>query len=281
MKWQSRRTRTKVSGVSSRHLDEGHVTLIVVIYRRPFQRYTYSYAMLRGRITRALRQAQMQKGSTCNSVSHVKGLVTLPRLPVPNLRKTLDRYLTSLEPLLLEDELRGGMLFEDAFALRRKWTNDFESGIGQVLQERLIGSSAGQFCLSLSVLKCSEALDNESPHNWLDDNFWTRKAYLEWRAPLLVNSNWWLTFHDDKTIPLNALDEQLSDNIAGITHWQVRRATWLVHRVLDFKRQLDTYVCNSINSYRELNLTHFAARNFTLIKLEQVFYYALIIQEPA
>ena len=64
----------------------------------------------------------------------------LPRLPVPDLRKTLDRYLASLEPLLLEDEIRGGMPFEDSHTLRIKLAKEFESGIGKVLQERLIGT---------------------------------------------------------------------------------------------------------------------------------------------
>lgn len=83
----------------------------------------------------------MRRSPTSSSIGDVKGLVTLPRLPVPELRKTLDRYLTSLEPLLLEEEQRGGISFSDAYALRRKWTDEFESGIGQVLQQRLIGSS--------------------------------------------------------------------------------------------------------------------------------------------
>ena len=66
----------------------------------------------------------------------------LPRLPVPELRKTLNKYLTSLEPFLLEDELRGGMSFNSAYALRKKWADEFELGIGGVLQERLVGSSS-------------------------------------------------------------------------------------------------------------------------------------------
>ncbi|KIK10045.1 hypothetical protein K443DRAFT_47 [Laccaria amethystina LaAM-08-1] len=146
----------------------------------------------------------------------------LPRLPVPDLRKTLNKYLTSVEPFLLEDELRGGMSFNSAYALRKKWADEFESGIGAVLQERLV------------------ALDRFSPNNWLDDNFWIDKAYLEWRAPLLVNSNWWLAFHEDSMIPQSAVKGETNNNRVGTTFWQVRRAAWLIHRMLDFKEKLDT-----------------------------------------
>ena len=61
------------------------------------------------------------------------------RLPVPALRHTLNRYLDSLEPFLHEDEQRGGMSFSSAYALRQKWADEFESGIGGTLQERLLG----------------------------------------------------------------------------------------------------------------------------------------------
>lgn len=64
------------------------------------------------------------------------------RLPVPPLRQTLDRYLASLEPFFSEDEIRGGMTYSSARALREKWAKDFESGIGQTLQERLLGPSS-------------------------------------------------------------------------------------------------------------------------------------------
>jgi hypothetical protein len=30
--------------------------------------------------------------------------------------------------------------------------------------------------------------------------------------------------------------------VGELSPWQVRRAAWMLHRVLDFKQQLDTYV---------------------------------------
>jgi Choline/Carnitine o-acyltransferase len=63
----------------------------------------------------------------------------LPRLPVPPLRKTLDRYLKSIQPFLLEDEARGGAPFMESYALRVRWAEEFEVGTGRGAQERLIG----------------------------------------------------------------------------------------------------------------------------------------------
>ncbi|KAJ7593323.1 acyltransferase ChoActase/COT/CPT [Mycena floridula] len=147
----------------------------------------------------------------------------LPRLPVPELRKTLDKYLKSLEPFLLENEANGGPTFHSAYAIRAKWADEFESGLGRVCQERLI------------------TLDRASPNNWLDDNFWLKKAYLEWREPLLINSNWWLAFSDDSQLAAKFRNERAEGwwNTVGCTPWQVKRAAWLLHRVLEFKIRLN------------------------------------------
>ncbi|KAA1467647.1 acyltransferase ChoActase/COT/CPT [Dentipellis sp. KUC8613] len=145
-----------------------------------------------------------------------KSRMNLPRLPVPDLRRTLDRYIQSLKPFLLEDEARGGPSYESALERRVHWAREFEEGVGAVAQDRLI------------------QLDKSSPHNWLDDNIWLKKAYHEWRAPLLINSNWWLAFFNDSTIP----DEVINGSPTSINPWQVRRAAWMIHRVLDLKDKL-------------------------------------------
>lgn len=160
----------------------------------------------------------------------------LPRLPVPDLHKTLAKYLDSLRPILLEDSHRGGTPYDDAFALRRKWADEFAVGIGRLCQERLHGQLLSCHHVQSSILTYVKELDKNSPNNWLDDNFWLKTAYLQWRAPLLVNSNWWLAFNDD---PLHPADE---DQKLDFTDWQIQRAAWLARRVLEFKDKIDSCV---------------------------------------
>ena len=167
-------------------------------------------------------------------------LRSLPRLPVPELRKTLGRYLKSLEPFLLEHEARDGVPFQVAYDARLKLLEDFEQGVGQLCQQRLFGTSflgfRGSPLLSFATGDLEE-LDKNSPHNWLDDNIWLKTAYHEWRAPLIVNSNWWLALVDDPAVPQHVRHPQTQRR--GFTNWQVRRAAWLVHRTLEFKAQLE------------------------------------------
>jgi len=75
-----------------------------------------------------------------------------------------------------------------------------------------------------------------SPYNWLDDNFWLRRAYLENRLPLLVHSNWWLALQDDLTVPESI---RLAPRPEPFNIWQLRRAAWTVKRMLTYKKLLD------------------------------------------
>ncbi|KAF4597238.1 hypothetical protein EYR40_007690 [Pleurotus pulmonarius] len=197
------------------------------------------------RASRVLSNPQTTQMRTKTGVASSGPFNNLPRLPVPPLRKTLDRYLKSIEPFLLEDEAKGGQPFYDALALRTKWADEFERGIGTVCQERLL------------------ALDKESPHNWLDDNFWLDKAYMEWRAPLVVNSNWWLVFAHDKSIP-----QPPTSSRAGITPWQVRRAAWLVHRTLQYKDTIAA-TASSDNTRTGIWLRENIARIFNVCRIPQ------------
>jgi len=82
----------------------------------------------------------------------VKARTVLPRLPVPPLRSTLDKYLQSIKPLLLQDDLRGVSAFNSAYQQRVDWTKEFETGIGETLQARLVGIHCCLFALAVPVL---------------------------------------------------------------------------------------------------------------------------------
>ena len=89
--------------------------------------------------TGVVRQTHMRPHSHSRTPSTTRPK-TRGRLPVPNLRHTLDRYLASLGPFLREDECKGGMKYSSAVELRQKWADEFEFGIGKTLQERLVGA---------------------------------------------------------------------------------------------------------------------------------------------
>jgi Choline/Carnitine o-acyltransferase len=93
----------------------------------------------------------------------------IPRLPIPTLQETADRYKRSLLPLLTRaDYDRASTAVEDFIR---------PGGLGEKLQERL------------------HALDKKEPESWLD-TLWLNKAYLEYREPTLINVNWWNQFVD-------------------------------------------------------------------------------------
>jgi len=96
---------------------------------------------------------------------------------------------------------------------------DGAKGLGRILQERLLD------------------VERTSPTNWLDDNFWTKLAYHSWRAPLPINSNWWINCAHDPDAPRSMTDSRPPDG--EFTKWQIRRAAVLAWRLLDFKDRLD------------------------------------------
>lgn len=61
-----------------------------------------------------------------------------------------------------------------------------------------------------------------------------KKAYHEWRVPLVVNSNWWLAFKNDPSIPEDVISGPDAYG-EGITAWQIKRAASLIHGTLVFK----------------------------------------------
>lgn len=159
----------------------------------------------------------------------------LPRLPVPTLEQTFDKYLKSLSPFLHQLEEQGkleGSTAEKELAKRKQWVQDFlaKGALGPKLQQRLID------------------VDRTTDNNWLDDRWWLQKAYHEWRVPLMINSNWWLMFTHDQNMPTETGEHKGHDAypITGLgsqnwndAAWGIRRAAWLASRFLQFKVRLD------------------------------------------
>ncbi|BGP14742.1 hypothetical protein JCM10213v2_002693 [Rhodosporidiobolus nylandii] len=149
---------------------------------------------------------------------------SLPRLPIPTLEASLDKYTKSLRPILLEQahkEGKGEGWVEQELQKRRQWGQDFakEGGLGRVLQERL------------------KDIDRATPNNWLDDHFWIKAAYHSWRVPLPVNSNWWLLMKDDESIPAEV--RAGGPEKGEFTEWQLKRSAKLTERLVEFKVRLD------------------------------------------
>ncbi|KAL7643720.1 UNVERIFIED_CONTAM: hypothetical protein RMT77_005726 [Armadillidium vulgare] len=88
---------------------------------------------------------------------------SLPRLPLPALNATLNRYLRSVRPLLNDEE----------YAKMEKLAKEFELGPGRKFQRYL-------------VLKSWWAT------NYVSD-WWEEFVYLRGRSPLMVNSNFYGT----------------------------------------------------------------------------------------
>jgi len=72
-------------------------------------------------------------------MSTITARQSAPRLPVPQLRQTLDAYLESLQPFFEDLSVTSGRSKQDIAAERKAWADDFENGLGKLCQNRLIG----------------------------------------------------------------------------------------------------------------------------------------------
>ncbi|KAI5636156.1 choline/Carnitine o-acyltransferase domain-containing protein [Phthorimaea operculella] len=93
---------------------------------------------------------------------------SLPRLPIPELSKSGERYLNALRPLLTTSQ------YEEALTR----TNNFVNNEGKVLQEKLI------------------AKDKANKHTSYISDYWF-DLYLKDRAPLPINYNPLIVFQND------------------------------------------------------------------------------------
>lgn len=95
---------------------------------------------------------------------------SLPRLPIPKLDKTCERYLTALKPILNDDE--------NAYKATEQLVADFRAGDGKRLDEQLRHKNA----LNRNTSYISKP--------WFE-------MYLKSRLPLILNFNFFLVLTDD------------------------------------------------------------------------------------
>lgn len=93
---------------------------------------------------------------------------SLPRLPIPELEKTGERFLNALKPILTVDH----------FEIDRVNTNEFVKNEGKLLQEKLLKK------------------DKMNKHTSYISDYWF-DLYLRDRAPLPINYNPLIVFQND------------------------------------------------------------------------------------
>ncbi|EXX78513.1 carnitine O-acetyltransferase CAT2 [Rhizophagus irregularis DAOM 197198w] len=97
---------------------------------------------------------------------------SLPKLPVPALKDTLEKYLKSVRPLVSSEE----------YAKTEAAVAEFQKpgGIGEELQKRLLAKA-----------------NNPNVINWLED-WWNEVAYFGYRDPIVVYVSYFFAYKDDK-----------------------------------------------------------------------------------
>lgn len=96
---------------------------------------------------------------------------SLPRLPIPKLEATCERYLAAVKPILNNDE--------KAFEQTRQLVDDFRTGDGQRLDAQL------------------RQKNTANRHTSYISKPWF-EMYLKSRLPLILNFNFFLAFTDDQ-----------------------------------------------------------------------------------
>ena len=64
-------------------------------------------------------------------------------------------------------------------------------------------------------------------------------AYLEWRDPLMINSNWYILGRDDANQPKELLENGGIRPAGEFTYFQLHRAAHFINRAMEFKEALE------------------------------------------
>ncbi|KAJ8324425.1 hypothetical protein O5D80_006681 [Batrachochytrium dendrobatidis] len=146
----------------------------------------------------------------------------LPRLPLPALKDTISKYLRSTRPYFK---------IQSAYTDYARIASDFESGLGKDLHKRLEAHVQAYN---------ADPTAPEVPHNtsWLEA-WWIKLAYLSWREPLLVNSNWYMLVGEHPHPPPTAVHVQ---GQVGLTPFQIQRAAGYISNLVDFKDRVENEI---------------------------------------
>eukprot|EP00804_Cyclotella_cryptica_P024825 CCRYP_001770-RA/>CCRYP_001770-RA protein AED:0.34 eAED:0.34 QI:323/1/1/1/0.8/0.66/6/2282/674 len=141
--------------------------------------------------------------------SHIGGALysqqhSLPRLPIPSLRETVDRFLPTALPLAVDDEEKSSLI---------RAAESFVSE-AEELQRRLEG-------------RREEMKDS----SWLQ-LWWNTLGYLQVRDPVVVNVSYFFHFSDDGTLPY---EEQPSNKSLGVL-----RASSLLYSAAQYRKLVAT-----------------------------------------
>ncbi|KAI9227462.1 MAG: acyltransferase ChoActase/COT/CPT [Piptocephalis tieghemiana] len=152
---------------------------------------------------------------------------SLPRLPIPDLDHTLQALSNSLlamihssssdHPAQLPEDLKKALL---DFAAPGK-------GQGHILQRRLLDHAYR-----------IHRTDPHSAQNWLDA-WWSHAAYLSWRQPIMIHSNYYILLHHDPLVrPLLANPPLNPTPIHGYSYIQILRAATITTGLLNLARSI-------------------------------------------
>lgn len=95
----------------------------------------------------------------------------LPKLPVPPLAATMQKYLQTVRPLLNDADYEKTVKAVQEFQ---------EGGVGEKLQERLLARA-----------------NDPSIVNWMED-WWLDQAYMGYRDPIVIYVSYFFGYKDDK-----------------------------------------------------------------------------------
>ena len=124
---------------------------------------------------------------------------SLPRLPIPKLELTCERYLSAVKPILNNDE--------KAFEQTRQIVEDFRSGDGKRLDAQLRQKNA------------SNRHTSYISKPWFE-------MYLKSRLPLILNFNFFLVLTDDQK-NLKPAARITNYIISSVRFMNSLRANWL------------------------------------------------------